>query len=88
MNNASPRRRFWRLLDAASWLGARPRLFLPFGFACIWLGVTMGLQFIARPNGDATRDTTLSWSSSVGYAFFVAIVGTTLTYFLYFRRSG
>jgi hypothetical protein len=78
---------FDRFLGALGWVSVRPRLFLPLGFAVIWGGVTFGLHYIPRPYEDGIHDTTLTWAGSVGLAFFVAVVGMSLTYFLSYRRS-
>ena len=77
---------FGRILGVLGWVSASPRVFFPFGFALIWGAVTTGLHYVPRPGNDGIHDTTFSWGGSVGLAFFVAVVGMSLTYFLYYRR--
>ena len=76
-----------RFLSLLARVSTRPRLFLTVAFATIWVVVTIALHYIPRPYGSGSHDATLGWGSAVGIAFFVAAVGTGLTYFLYYRQS-
>jgi hypothetical protein len=76
-----------RFLGPLTRVSARPRIFLTIAFATIWVGVTIGLHYVPRSYGSGSQDVTLNWDGAVGIAFFVAAVGTALTYFLHYRQS-
>lgn len=64
--------------------GRHPVLYWVSMFLFIWIGVALGLHFIARPSSDFSQDMTFAWSKAISISLVVACVGTGIAYFIGF----